>query len=350
MKGILFDARWIRPGMTGVGVAAFNLLASFAGQGVKAGIILNPGPVPPELMDGFRIFRTKADLAHHPVSELFEQIGVPFLCYRHGYDTFVSFEGRVPAWHFRIRTFSYIHDLSFLKSRGSHSLKYSLFLAWSLLTSRLFATRIIAVSHAVEKDLMEILKIPRKRILVIQNADSGLDRIGEREMADVPKPYFLGVGMNNPRKNLPCLLEGFRLFREHNPGYSLILTGNKAWIDSALTARSAENVVNLGFISAGELRFLYRNAKGLVYPSKDEGFGLPLMDAFRRDCPVFCSDIPVFREVMGGYARYFNPASPEDLAAKLSLGPIVPPGAIGLAEGYSWQTAASLLKAYAAGM
>jgi glycosyltransferase involved in cell wall biosynthesis len=319
MSGVLFDGRWVRPGMTGVGIQAFNMLAAFAKLGVHAGLILNPGPVPPELAKGFTIITTTVDLTHHPKTELFEQFFIPFLCYRHGYTSFVSFEGRVPILHFGIRTFSYINDISYLNLKRTHNLKYTVLLIFSLLTSRLFASRMVAISHAVKDQLMKRLKTPEKRILVLHCADSGLDRFPEKALLDIPNPFFLGVGMTNPRKNLPCLLEGFEKFRRKHSSYSLVLTGHKDWIDSASAPYSTENVKNLGFISEGELLFLYRNAAGLIYPSKEEGFGIPLVDAWKFGCPIFCSDIPVFREIMGNHAEYFDNQSADDLAVKLQL-------------------------------
>ncbi len=347
--GILFDGRWVRPGMTGVGSTAFNLLAAFAKLGTNVGLILNPGPIPLELAAGFRIFQTKVDLTSHPQTEFFEQAVIPYLCYRHGFKSFVSFEGRVPIFHFGIRTFSYIHDLSVLNQRRSHSLKYSAFLVFSLFITRFFAYRIVTVSQTVADEISVKLKVPPERILVIHNADSGLERFPEKTVPQIPSPYFLSVGMNNPRKNLSNLLAGFAHFRKSHPEHFLILTGNREWIEATSSEQPRGNVINLGFISEGELRFLYRNAAGLVYPSKDEGFGLPLIDAYRHGCPVFCSDIPVFREVMGGHARYFDPSSPQSLAEQLSAGPQSGEAAIGLAPGYSWASAAYLLLASTSG-
>ena len=59
------------------------------------------------------------------------------------------------------------------------------------------------------------------------------EKFPETRIADLPGMYFLGVGMTNPRKNLACLLDGFREFRGKHPGYSLVLTGHKYWIESA---------------------------------------------------------------------------------------------------------------------
>jgi glycosyltransferase involved in cell wall biosynthesis len=60
---------------------------------------------------------------------------------------------------------------------------------------------------------------------------------------------------------------------------------------------------------------LYRDAGVLVYPSKDEGFGIPLLEAMSMGCPVVCSDINIFREVAGEAAEYVDPWKMESIAA-----------------------------------
>jgi glycosyltransferase involved in cell wall biosynthesis len=181
---------------------------------------------------------------------------------------------------------------------------------------------------------------------VVHCADSGLER-SEEEAVEMPAPFFLAPSMTNPRKNIACLLRGFKEFRMKNPACALAITGRREWIDAEMNRYGREGVHNLGFVRDGQLRYLYRNCSGLIYPSRDEGFGLPLMDAFRAGCPVFCSDIPVFHEVMGDGATYFNPDEPGDLADKLTLAGTGAAGQIALPENYSWDQAAETLIGHA---
>lgn len=76
-------------------------------------------------------------------------------------------------------------------------------------------------------------------------------------------------------------------------------------------------VVFFGEANDRELINLYTNAKALVFPSLMEGFGLPAIEALSLGCPVICSDIPIFHEILGSHALYFNPNDPKDLADKL---------------------------------
>lgn len=348
MAGILFDARWVRRGMTGVGYFAFNLLKAFGHARKDCGLILTEGcPYAGEL-EGFRIHFTRVDLVHHPLTDLYEQAAIPFLCWRHGYRSFVSFEGRTPAFHPGIRTYPFVYDLSYLKLRSTHNLRYTLLLRANLLISRLFATRIATISETVRGEIVGALGVARERTLVIYPAGTRLSGHAEIAVPSPSKPYFLAVGITNPRKNLGALLEAFSMIRKEPGGDAirLAVTGNPSLIKEALRERPVEGVENLGFVKEGELRHLYCHALGLVYPSLDEGFGIPLVDASEFGCPVLCSDIPVFREVMQGDAAYFDPASPASLAEAMRKA--IARGRDGsscaAAGRFSWERSAALLE------
>lgn len=348
MSGILFDGRWIRPGMTGVGISAYNLLSAIGRTNVHYGVISCHEASLPIMGPNGHLHRMRIDLDTHPVTEIFEQMGIPILCWIHGYSNFVSFEGRVPLLHPGIGTYSYIQDLSILKLPSSHSLKYVTFLKMTLLISRLSATQLITGSETVKSDIVKLMGTNPKRILVWPHADSGLNKFREKAIPDLGLPFFLSVGMTNPRKNLDLLLDAFQLLHSQNPSIRLYLTGNPAWLKEKIEQRGKIGVTSLGFVSEGELLYLFRHAEALIYPSKDEGFGIPLVDAWKEGCPVLCSDIPVFHEIMGQYADYFNCESANSLASKLKEHK----GRISWVERtpppieYSWErTAALLIKA-----
>jgi glycosyltransferase involved in cell wall biosynthesis len=345
MRGILFDARWIRPGMTGIGYSAYHLLRAWPASETRVGIILPKNSPYADQFPHFRVFFAPVDLTHHPLTELFEQVGIPALCYRHGFGNFVSFETRVPAFHPGIRTFSWIHDLSFLKFKGSHNRRYSLLLHIAIAVTRHTATRIVTVSETVRREMAEMLNVSAARILVVPNSDGRLD-LKQRMPARHPEgPFFLTVGMTNPRKNLARLLKGFAAFNRARGGdFSLVITGHAALIADACRKEGAEHVFNLGFVSEGELRDLYERTEGLVYPSLDEGFGIPLLDAARFGRPIICSAIPVFREIVEDAAVYFDPESPASIAAGLEAaasGAGKPGEYPRILEKYSWERSAA---------
>jgi glycosyltransferase involved in cell wall biosynthesis len=73
----------------------------------------------------------------------------------------------------------------------------------------------------------------------------------------------------------------------------------------------------LGYANSSELKALYENAVGLIFPSLYEGFGFPVVEAMGLGCPVLCSSSASLPEVAGEAALYFDPLHPADLADKL---------------------------------
>jgi glycosyltransferase involved in cell wall biosynthesis len=113
-----------------------------------------------------------------------------------------------------------------------------------------------------------------------------------RRRIGLPKEYLLFVGAAGPRKALDWLLKA----HENTPDLPpLVLAGpghNRA--DSTVTT--------IGYLSDVDLRSVVAGASALVLPSRDEGFGLPVLEALACDVPVVCSDVPALREVSGGHA------------------------------------------------
>jgi len=322
-EGILFDARWITPGMTGVGRVAQEILRGIPGEErPKIGIILTGRTQ--DVLDsadlaGFRIHRTRVALTSHPLSDLFEQIAIPALCYRYGYKAFVSFEGRLPAWHSGFKTFGYVHDATFIGLWRHNGLKYSALLWGHLAAMRACATGIITVSHAAKARLLKAAKLRADKVFVVHNADSGLDRVKAALPPNMTeRPYVLAVGMTNPRKNFSNLVRAFAIFNR-NDTHELVVTGARHELEPMLRREPLTDRVRLtGFVTDGELRHLYENAACLAYPSLEEGFGIPLLDAALTGTAVACSDLAVFREVLGNDAAYFDPHDPESIARGLT--------------------------------
>jgi glycosyltransferase involved in cell wall biosynthesis len=348
MPGILFDARVIRPGMTGIGNYARSLLRALSKDNLQAGILLPFASPYAKDFTGFQIHFSRIDLTSHPVTELYEQFWIPLFCRKHGYDRFASFEGRIPFFNLGVRTYPFIYDLAYRKVPDTHGLKYSLLLRLSQWIARLRATRVITISESVKAQIVTELGVPLHRIDVVYPADSGLMDFPPEAVPEVTSPFLLATSMTNPRKNLDNLLLAFALVHADRPDLKLVVTGNPKWISERIAAHSASGVINAGFVRDGQLRALYLAAEAFVYPSRDEGFGIPLLDAALCGLCVACSDIPVFREVMGDSAIYFDPNDPQDIAKTLIAGidheaPPADPDAI--QTRFSWKQSALALQA-----
>ena len=114
-------------------------------------------------------------------------------------------------------------------------------------------------------------------------------------------------------KNHEALFEGFRLAIKRGATSDLYLTGGPPNIPVDLGSR----VKNLGRVAPNELVNLYRTARGLIFPSLYEGFGLPPIEAMSTGCPTYVSSMGSLPEVCGDASYYFNPESVEEICSAI---------------------------------
>jgi glycosyltransferase involved in cell wall biosynthesis len=150
------------------------------------------------------------------------------------------------------------------------------------------------------------------------------------------KPFILVVGRLNIRKNLRRLLDAFVGDASLSSAYRLVVVGEPdGKLDPSATASEENSVSFLDGIGDAELRWLYAHCALFVFPSLDEGFGLPLIEAHAMGARVSASDIPPFRE-LGGVQEYFDPHSPADIARAMSAA-LTHPSPAASGESHSWQ-------------
>jgi|GEM_PF-2217516 len=126
------------------------------------------------------------------------------------------------------------------------------------------------------------------------------------------RPSFVMIVSAEPRKNLAAVIRAFRKL----PQADLIVIGYTG--DPKLSRNLPPNVRFSGYVDETEKATLIAEAHGLIMPSLAEGFGVPIIEALAANTPVLCSDIPVFREVAGNLADYFDPFSIEAIGASVT--------------------------------
>jgi glycosyltransferase involved in cell wall biosynthesis len=174
---------------------------------------------------------------------------------------------------------------------------------WTLRKSRI----VIVISDHARQTLIERHGLNPERVRSIHE---GVDN--ERFSPDGrPRDPFLLYPANRwPHKNHERLFQAFAIVRRERPELRLVLTG------SGHEGRPLpDGVDSRGRVSDDELIELYRSAASLVFPSLYEGFGLPPLEAMACGCPVAVANATSLPEVCGDAAEYFDPFSPEDIAA-----------------------------------
>lgn len=185
------------------------------------------------------------------------------------------------------------------------------------------SARIIVPSNFVKHQLAQFARISPRKIHVINEAADKITAKAEPVGHLKRGGFIMYVGRPQPHKNLERLVEAFAVVRQSHPGLKLVLAGKKDILYERLqrdTARRGfKGVVFAGFMSEGQLRWLYENTAVYVFPSLSEGFGLPALEAMVHGAPVVSSNASCSPEIYGGGALYFDPLDTGDMAEKISL-------------------------------
>lgn len=185
------------------------------------------------------------------------------------------------------------------------------------------SNRVIVPSNFVKSDLAQYAKVDPSKIKVIYEAADKIEQSAEPVPALKDKHFVFYIGRPNPHKNLKKLIEAFAKIAPIYPELILVLAGKpdanyQALKQYALARNLTSQVLFIGQVNEGQLRWLYENTLAYVFPSLSEGFGLPGLEAMVHGAPVVSSEASCLPEIYGPAAHYFNPHSARDISLKLS--------------------------------
>ena len=193
------------------------------------------------------------------------------------------------------------------------------------------AKRIVTVSKFSKQDIVSCYHVSPEKIDVAYNGvNEFFAPISETEKAEIRNrytdgnPYFIFVGSLHPRKNLARLFTAFDLFKSQTPSdVKLLIVGEKRWWSEPIQKayekmRFQGDVIFAGRLSAEDLHMVTASALASVYVSYFEGFGIPILEAFKCDTPVITSNVTSMPEVADDAALLVDPFSEASIAEAMT--------------------------------
>jgi glycosyltransferase involved in cell wall biosynthesis len=218
----------------------------------------------------------------------------------------------------------------YIFTRGKYKATSRDYLWWSTIYALKRAKKIITISQFTKNEITDVFAVEAGKIEVILNGFNQ-PMICRRGSIDpghaclskygVEKPFLLYVGRLEKKKNTLALIEAFAQAIKKNPDIKedLVLIGKASYgyddINFAIHDNDLEGrVIIPGWVEEADLSCFYRAATAFVFPSKHEGFGIPVLESMACDTPVLASDIPPLREVAGEAAVFFDPDSVDSMS------------------------------------
>ncbi len=239
---------------------------------------------------------------------LFEQFALPSALRRDRIDVLLNPGFTGPAWC-PCPSVTVFHDLQ--HKRHPEHFRWFELPFWNLLlsSSARRSQALIAVSNATRDDLKHFYGVDA--MVIHHGVEAEFFDIAARRD---PRDYLLCVSTLHPHKNLERLL---RVHAAMPDAPELVVVGLRGFAAKRIESAANGRVRFTGWIPRSELYDLFRCARAFVYPSTFEGFGMPVLEALAAGVPVACSDIPPLREIAGGAAMFFDPASDEELRSAI---------------------------------
>ncbi len=250
-----------------------------------------------------------------PLRVLIENTWLAAQCRRRGLDVVHHFGGTVPFVGVRPAVVT-VHDLQPLDHPKRFGLVKRLYLRVMLPWSVRRAGTVVTVSEFCRSRLVERLKVDPQRVDVVPAPVDDSSTVSEMPLAaavpDLDSPFVLYPALTYSHKNHEILLQALALLAADGVDLALVVSGGPGPLDAKLDHLADKLGVGgrwhrLGRIPRAVLDGLYRQAVAVVFPSKYEGYGLPVVEAMVRGCPVVAADAGALPEVVGSGGRLVDP-------------------------------------------
>jgi len=233
-----------------------------------------------------------------------------------------------PAKITKIPTVFSIYDLSLRRYKETHPRERVWLFEYFIKTRLRYAGHILTISEFIRQEIIDEFNLSPSMVTAIPLAPDPLFKPccphhleKTRIQYHLPKDYLLFVSSLEPRKNIDLIVDALEKVTVDIP---LVLVGwqgwgEKHWLDKIKKTRLKNRVFFTGHIPDRDLQAIYTGATALIYPSRYEGFGLPIVEAMACGCPVICSNAASMPEVAGNAAVLIDPTNSDDLAQAIEI-------------------------------
>lgn len=333
-------------------IDTFHLLTSFTGMKTYTiqlceGLEKYPHPninyvIVPDwrLTSRIKFFKNKHNIIKKVVNHLsfflWKQLFLPIYIIFKRVDVIICTDYVLPYYKFGARSMVVIHDTLYWEYKENYNPNWRKYYTGMAEAGLDKETIVLATSEYTASKIKSVISDKHPTEVVYQspnqlanyNKESTVEEIISKYELKNQK-YFLHVGTFDKRKNLSTLLRAFKIMigNNSNPSYKLVLVGAKGVekshddfeniISLVDTLEIKDNVILTGFVKNEELSALYSNAYAYVFPSIEEGFGIPVLEAMSFNIPVIISNRGSLNEIAGDAAIVYDAENPEDLALKM---------------------------------
>jgi len=332
---VAVDATAIPARLTGAGVYASRLLAALARRGdVDLDVFAAPGSAALLAAPGLRLHEVAVARSGRPARIAWSRLAAGRAARAAGARVLHGVHYELPL---RAATGARaagnlaqvvtVHDLTLVTHAEWHEASKVWYFRRAMRQAVAVAERVLCVSAATARDATRYLGVPPERIDV---TPLGTDLAPAPEAAvhdlrarlGLDGPYLLGLGTLEPRKDLPTLVRAFASLAGEIP-HTLVLAGLAGWGSGALAeavaaSGVADRVLLPGYVPEADKAALFTGADLFVYPSRYEGFGLPVLEAMACGVPVVTTTGGALPEVAGDGALLVDPGEPDLLAAAMA--------------------------------
>jgi len=267
--------------------------------------------------------------------QLWKQVVFPFKAMLRGCDVVFCTDNFAPIVHLGFQTIPVFHDAFFFENPEHYGKLWLWLYHQTAIPAGKRSAFVVVPTVYSQKQINHYTQIPMEHLMVIPEGPKSLEKIDAGQSTKIlerfklaDKSYLLHVGSMYKRKNIPALIHAFKKIKDS--GYAdlkLVLAGSPPsktlgndfdLIQQAIEeTRLQHDVILTGYLSDIELAEVYQHALLYAFPSVNEGFGIPILEAFKYDLPVVVANNTCLPEVGGDAVITFDPFDTNDMAQKI---------------------------------